>query len=214
MPYHRDATGFTNEKIQDQDWRIYYLQSASGEWLIAAGQKVYERDEMVLGLTTSQVLPWVAVLPILLLAMSWGVRRALAPLREIGDELRERQPDELQPLNDRLAPSELKPLIGAMNGLFFRIDDDAEARATLHGGRGPRAANSVWPCCARNGTSSVARKTMRSGRPREAKLTAGMDGWAGSWPRCSPCPGWRHPRRCRAPPTSLVRSSNRPSTIA
>jgi two-component system sensor histidine kinase QseC len=88
LPYHRDATGFTNEKIQDQDWRIYYLQSASGEWLIAAGQKVYERDEMVLGLTTSQVLPWVAVLPILLLAMSWGVRRALAPLREIGDELR------------------------------------------------------------------------------------------------------------------------------
>ena len=42
LPYHRDATGFTNEKIQDQDWRIYYLQSASGEWLIAAGQKVYE----------------------------------------------------------------------------------------------------------------------------------------------------------------------------
>ena len=174
LPYHRDATGFTNEKIQDQDWRIYYLQSASGDWLIAAGQKVYERDEMVLGLTTSQVLPWVAVLPILLLAMSWGVRRALAPLREIGDELRERQPDELQPLNDRLAPSELKPLIGAMNGLFSRIEMmlKRERRFTAdaaHELRTPLAVLRAQWDVVRRSQNDEERATA------EAKLTAGME---------------------------------------
>jgi len=174
LPYHRDATGFTNEKIQDQDWRIYYLQSASGEWLIAAGQKVYERDEMVLGLTTSQVVPWVAVLPILLLAMTWGVRRALAPLREIGDELRGRQPDELQPLDDRRAPSELKPLIGAMNGMFSRIDTmlKRERRFTAdaaHELRTPLAVLRAQWDVVRRSQGDDERATA------EAKLTAGME---------------------------------------
>jgi two-component system sensor histidine kinase QseC len=174
LPYHRDATGFTIEKIHDEDWRIYYLQSASGDWLIAAGQKVYERDEMVFGLTTSQVLPWVAVLPILLLAMSWGVRRALAPLRDIGDELRHRQPDELRPLDDRGAPFELKPLIGAMNGLFSRIETmlKRERRFTAdaaHELRTPLAVlRAQWDVVRRS-------QDHEERAAAEAKLTAGMD---------------------------------------
>ena len=54
--------------------------------------------------------------------MAFAVRRAVAPLHGLSDELRARSADALQPLALTHAPSELRPLVGAMNGLFSRIE--------------------------------------------------------------------------------------------
>jgi two-component system, OmpR family, sensor histidine kinase QseC len=67
-------------------------------------------------------LPWLLVLPVLLAAMAWAVRRALAPVRALTDELQGRGADDLQPVPASHAPGELQPLLGAMNGLFARIE--------------------------------------------------------------------------------------------
>jgi two-component system, OmpR family, sensor histidine kinase QseC len=122
LPLRRDAAGFVDMKLGGERWRVYYLQSFKGEWLVAAGQKVEERDELVMGLTVSQLAPWLLVLPLLLLAMAWAVRRALKPLEAMSSELKRRGPEELQPLSEQHAPQELQPLLGAMNGMFQRID--------------------------------------------------------------------------------------------
>jgi len=174
LPYRRDTNGFLDVKIGGDGWRIYYLHPATGEWQIAVGQKLYERDEVVFGLTTSQLLPWLCVLPVLLLAMSWGVRRALAPLRDIGVELANRRPEELQPLSDRRAPPELTPLIGAMNGLFSRIDSilTRERRFTAdaaHELRTPIAVlRAQWDVVRRSQSDAERAQS-------EVKLTAGME---------------------------------------
>lgn len=122
LPYRPNRSGFINEQIEGRDWRLYYLQSFDGRWLVAAGQGVYERDELVYGLTISQVVPWLLVLPFLLVLMAWAVRRALAPMGELARELGHRSADDLRPLPGDRAPVELRPMIDAMNGLFLRID--------------------------------------------------------------------------------------------
>jgi len=122
LPLRRDASGFVDLELAGEPWRVYYLQSSAGEWLVAAGQKVEERDELVLGLTVSQLAPWLLVLPLLLLAMAWAVRRSLQPLEAMSSELKRRGPEELQPLSEQNAPQELQPLLTAMNGMFQRID--------------------------------------------------------------------------------------------
>ena len=122
LPRFVQASGFRDLVLGQDDWRVYYLQSHDGSWLVAAGQKRAERDELVLSLTLGQLLPWVMMLPVLLGVMVWAVRRALAPLRELVTELQGRSADALQPLPDALAPSELRPMVTAMNGLFLRID--------------------------------------------------------------------------------------------
>jgi two-component system, OmpR family, sensor histidine kinase QseC len=122
LPRRADASGFVDVELSSEPWRVYYLQSFAGDWLVAAGQKAYERDELVFDLTASQLAPWLLVLPVLLGAMTWAVRRALAPVHQLTDELRGRGPNDLQPVLPDHAPAELKPLLGAMNGLFERID--------------------------------------------------------------------------------------------
>ena len=122
LPMRLDRSGFFDEPVDGRPWRVYYMQSVDGRWVVAAGQASYERNELVYGLIVSQVLPWILVLPVLLVTMAWAVRRALAPIAGLTAELKKRGADELQPIPDRGTPIELKPMLGAINGLFTRID--------------------------------------------------------------------------------------------
>ena len=126
LPRLQGAGGFVNQLLDGKRWRTYYLQSSSGEWLVAAGQRTEERDELVYSLTLGQLVPWLLVLPALLLAMAWAVRRALAPLNQLTAELTARDANGLQRIEADHAPAELKPLVGAMNGLFERIEQTLE----------------------------------------------------------------------------------------
>jgi two-component system sensor histidine kinase QseC len=122
----------------------------------------------------SQLLPWLLVLPVLLLAMAWAVRRALAPVRILTDELQGRSADDLRPVPVAEAPQELQPMLTAMNGLFKRIEStlDRERRFTAdaaHELRTPLAVlRAQWDVLRR--TSGEAER-----RQAEAKLDAGMD---------------------------------------
>ncbi len=122
LPYRPEAAGFVDLPIAGETWRVYYLQSFDGAWLVAAGQKAYEREELAFDITLGQVLPWLAMLPLLVVAMAWGVRRALAPVRQLSEEIASRGADELRPVAAAQTPAELQPLVAAMNGLFSRIE--------------------------------------------------------------------------------------------
>ncbi|MBX3609642.1 MAG: sensor histidine kinase N-terminal domain-containing protein [Hydrogenophaga sp.] len=123
LPWRSGAIGFDNLVLQGHAWRIYYLSIPQSGRMAAAGQKMHERDELVWGLVGGQLLPWLLVLPVLLVAMAWAVRVALQPMRELTDELTSRRADDLRPVSLERAPRELHPMLNAMNGLFTRVDD-------------------------------------------------------------------------------------------
>ncbi|HZY19537.1 MAG TPA: ATP-binding protein [Ramlibacter sp.] len=166
------ASGFAPDTIDGQPWRIYYLRTDDGSRLVAAGQKLHERDELVLSLTASQLLPWLLVLPVLLGAMAWAVRRALAPMVQLSGDLRRRRAEDLDPLPEGGLPTELSPLVGAMNGLFARIRDQLarERRFTAdaaHELRTPLAVlRAQWDVVRRAGDTDRARA--------EAQFEAGL----------------------------------------
>lgn len=123
LTYRPDSAGFVVDEIQGESWRVYYLQASAGQWLVAAGQKIDERDELVFSLTASQIVPWILLLPVLLAAMVWAVRRALQPVRQLTAELQARDAADLRAVPSTQTPVELQPLVDAMNGLFTRIED-------------------------------------------------------------------------------------------
>lgn len=174
LPRRAQASGFVDEPLGGEDWRIYYLQSFSGDWLVAAGQKVHEREEMVYNLTASQIGPWLVVLPVLLLAMAWAVRRVLAPVERLAQEVRSRAADDLRSLPVARAPEEIKPLVEAMNAMFARISKviESERRFTAdaaHELRTPLAAlRAQWDVLCRASTPAERAQG-------EAKVSAGLE---------------------------------------
>lgn len=123
LPAAPHRTGFVGLKLDGEDWNIYYLTASDDSVQVAVGQEAEERDELVLDLTLSQLVPWLLALPVLLGLMAWAVRVGFAPMVQLTEEVGRRHADDLQPLVVERAPTELKPLVEAMNRLFTRIAD-------------------------------------------------------------------------------------------
>ncbi len=145
LPRQPDASGFQDMTLGGELWRVYYLQASTGAWLVAVGQIMSERDELVWDLIAGQLLPWALTLPVLLLVMAAAVRQALKPVRTLTGEIDRRAADDLQPLPVHDMPSDLQPLVRAMNTMLARIADmlDRERRFTAdaaHELRTPLAA--------------------------------------------------------------------------
>ncbi len=121
LPRGADRVGFVDLQINAKPWRAYYLQAPDGAWVVAAGQSLHEREELVFDLIASQLIPWLLMLPVLLAAMGWAVRQALAPVQDLTRDLQHRHAHDLEPVTVAAAPQELRPMLLAMNGLFERI---------------------------------------------------------------------------------------------
>ncbi|CAN5815015.1 quorum sensing histidine kinase QseC [soil metagenome] len=161
LPRRPDASGFTELVLRTGKWRAYYLQSASGEWVVASGQSLHERDELMWALVGGQLIPWVLTLPVLMLVIVVAVRQALKPVTALAGEIGTRPASDLRPLDEAALPSDLKPLVRAMNTLFGRISKalERERRFTAdaaHELRTPLAAlQAQWDAAQLDAASGV-----------------------------------------------------------
>ena len=117
--------GFINEALQDNDdlWRILWMDSHDGRYVIAVGQELEYRQDMALEMLEGQLLPWLILIPVLLAGLFILLTRELAPLHAMAQHLRNRTPEDTTPLNLHRLPSEVLPMAESLNGFFLRTRD-------------------------------------------------------------------------------------------
>lgn len=115
----RAVLGFSDVDAGGKQLRVYSLQTALQTVQIA--QDLGARSARAEALAVRAVLPFLALTPLLMLAVWWVINRALAPIERARQQVAQRAADDLSPLADAGLPSEVRPLVDELNALFGRV---------------------------------------------------------------------------------------------
>lgn len=118
-----DQEGFStvtppNSGKIDTYWRVYvYRDRDYGFWVMTV-QSLSAVDELAWSLLFDHLWPIVLIAPLTALAFFWGVSRGLKPLSLAAHQIARREPNDLRPINLEAIPSEVFPLLQAINNLM------------------------------------------------------------------------------------------------
>jgi len=122
VPMAAATRGFATVRLKDgAEWRVFATQGAERDVQVFVGEQTSSRSAILWAVLRSVLLPLAFALPLLALAGWWAVRRGLAPLRHLSEVLGQRRPEVLAPVVLQDMPTEMQPLVQALNGLLERI---------------------------------------------------------------------------------------------
>jgi two-component system sensor histidine kinase TctE len=127
-PVHTtDATlGGTNVRLAYKRINLGRGQSHSATVVVAETTK--RRAELTREIIQGVIIPQFIALPMAVLLVWLGLSRGIAPLNAMRHRIRPRATDNLSPLDEQAVPTEITPLVRAMNGLLSRQAQAIEAQ--------------------------------------------------------------------------------------
>jgi two-component system sensor histidine kinase QseC len=120
------TNGYSTESINGRAWRIFSLQDPASGFQIKMGESLEIRQELSDEIATRMAVPMLIALPLFTLLIYLGVGRGLQPLQRLASSIRKREPGRLERVDTRNAPSEIEPLVDALNQLFERVEYSLE----------------------------------------------------------------------------------------
>lgn len=100
-----------------------------GPIVIQVGQTLEGRNELAQDIWASAIRGQLVFLPLIALLLWFGMRRGLRPLIDLRDRMTRRAPGALDPLDASGAPTELRPLVAALNDYVARLDTHMSAHS-------------------------------------------------------------------------------------
>ena len=139
------TSGFSDQIIANQAWRIYSVQHKKVPILVQVGERYDVRGDLTEQIVRRMLSPMITTLPILALMIWYGVGFAMKPLNRLAKEVATRAADYLSPVDHHHVPVEAQSLVHSLNALLARLQKafDSERRFTAdaaHELRTPLAA--------------------------------------------------------------------------
>lgn len=119
-------SGFHDILWQGYRWRSYILCDAGTGVCIRAGERYDSRRDILRALWLDHALLLLVGLPLIALLVGWAVRRGLRPLDRLAEGLAARAPGSREPVALDAAPTELRPVVQALNAQLERLEDALE----------------------------------------------------------------------------------------
>jgi signal transduction histidine kinase len=130
-PLKADASGFHDQMINNEHWRVYTMMH--GNVRVSTADRQIERDVLGHSVLLAASVPVLVALFGSLILVWFGIGRGLAPLNRMRDALNRHSADSVEPLDVPNLPSELQPLLKSQNQLFQRIAQTLERERRLTG---------------------------------------------------------------------------------
>jgi signal transduction histidine kinase len=118
---NQTVLGYANLSLGGEAWRAYGLQTGAG--VIQIAQPVSVREGLARAAAERVVIPLILLLPIMIVAVAWIVRRGLMPLQYVAAEVQRRDVHSLRPLGAGDLPREIEPLVRELNRLLGRLQE-------------------------------------------------------------------------------------------
>jgi two-component system, OmpR family, sensor histidine kinase QseC len=116
-----DLIGYDRELYGNTTWRTFSLLDKQKLLRIKVAQRYDVREELTHEIVLSAVLPFLFLLPLLLIIISLVIRQGLSPLNRLSRQIEARNPNRLTPLQLNTMPSELTPVVTAINALIEKV---------------------------------------------------------------------------------------------
>ncbi len=131
LPLPRDGDGtppgelrMRDDEVQGDSVRVAYL------WVLVSGferpalvqvaETLTKRSRLATEIIKGVILPQFVILPVAVLLVWLALARGLAPLHALQRRIRDRQSDDLSPIDVHEVPEEVSPLVQAINDLLER----------------------------------------------------------------------------------------------
>jgi len=123
---------YRDEEINGDDVRVAYgffpVASSSKFVLIQVAETRSKRQGLASSMVSGVIVPQFVIVPMAVLLVYLGLARGITPLQRLQQDLRQRRPSDLSPVNTEGIPEEIRPLIESMNGVMRRLDDNLYAQ--------------------------------------------------------------------------------------
>ena len=114
--------GFSEREVDGETWRVYAVEDATKGIRVMVGDRLGLRERLVTDLIKGLLAPTLLIIPLLGLLIWTSLGRGLRPLQNMAEELQKRDAEDRRAIDARHAPREIRPVVGALNKLFEKVD--------------------------------------------------------------------------------------------
>ena len=117
---------YRDVQLDGHAWRVFTLADPLDGLIIRTAERYDSRQEIMQALWLDHGLPLLIGLPLLAFLVGWAVRRGLRPLELLARELTSRELGNRMPVALDRPPTELQPVLAALNNQLERLGDALE----------------------------------------------------------------------------------------
>ena len=121
---------FFNQEVKGVNYRmvVQRVPSVAGDVIVEVADASDPRKRWLQQVLVKVLLPNLFLIAVVGLGISWAVQRALRPLRDLILAVERRSPRDLNSIDERSSPEEIRPLVTSLNRLFGMVNAQAESQ--------------------------------------------------------------------------------------
>ncbi|WP_298624755.1 ATP-binding protein [uncultured Legionella sp.] len=126
VPLTSEVDGFSDKKIADQNWRVFTTYNDKAGIRTVLAERYDTRNELGHRIAQDDLYIMLLTFPLSGLLIWIIIGRGLDSLDKVAEEVANRAPTHLEPVDLQEVPEEIKPVIDELNKLFYRLKEGFE----------------------------------------------------------------------------------------